>query len=793
MTERTCEMCGATLAPAADAGRPARYCSNACRQRAFRRRSRPGPRTAAGSTAHPNRFVGRRREMSLLRQRMPAAQLVTIIGPAGVGKTRMAQEFVKSLRGRQIHFVLLDSVRRPGQVLAAVGAALGVDGRRQPLLDAIVDRLSVRRCLLVLDNCEHLAVACAELTELLLARCAGLRILATSREPLGFRGEVPLRLGVLSLPKPGQGRGKAAVVGADAVRLFVDRARAGDPEFTVTEQNAALVAEICCRLDGLPLAIELAARQVGAVPLADVLAGLTDQLSLLAGDVPTGPARHRELRAAIAWSYRLLTAAERRVFRRICGLESDFDPAMAAVVAGSATPVLPVLLSLEAKSLVQRVSAGEEPDELRFRLLNTVRDFGLDRLAARGELPEVRDRLAGQLARIAAPTASSLFFGGPASVAILRERDNLLVAVEHTASSSDERHTILAVALARMWWHLHQNADGVGVLRRAIELDSGRTTAHHCDALSTLAWLTTLQHDYPGALRLAVDAVRIATHRAVPSQMTRALDILGRIHLFRDEFELAIEAYRGCVRHAVAHERPMCLRNLAWALVLAGARDEAKVLVGQALTATEALSLRMRGALLHTSGLLHLMDGEVAAAESAFVSSLKATSGHGYYAAYSLEAMALVAARRGDDYRASVLFAGAAAGRAALGLDVEPAWLRRVEPVRDAVAKALGAAKAVASVTYGVNLTPDHLVAHALDGHARAETAPPTHRLSQLTGREQEVAALVAAGLTNAQIARRLRVSASTVKTHLAGIRSKLDLRSRTQIAVWYIAVVQVS
>nr|WP_239062176.1 LuxR C-terminal-related transcriptional regulator [Streptomyces sp. SID13031] len=799
-------MCGNALPPARQngprAGRPARYCSNACRQRAFRHRTGTRDRIGrwdADAVDEPgDRFVGRRRELTLLNRQLRASRLVTLTGPAGVGKTRTAREFVGSLGTVPFYLVPLDSVSQPAQVLAAVAAAIGVDGRRQAMLDAVVEQLAVNRSLLVLDNCEHLPEACAELIERLLGRCPRLRVLTTSREPLRARGEVVVRLGVLSLPKSGQALGKEKVLATEAAKLFVDRALAVDPGFAVTEENAALVAQICCRVDGLPLAIELAARRVSAVPLAEVLAGLTDQLGLLTDGIRTGPPRHRELRAAIAWSYRLLTAGERLVFRRICVLESDFDvPAAADVVgveAASLATTQRVLWSLEAKSLIQRVLPAE-PDEPRFRLLNTVRNYGLERLAADAELMAARDRLAERLARIAGPAVSSFFFGGSASVEVLRERDNLVAAAEHTAHSADERHTVLAVALARMSWHLQQTSAGTDLLRRAIALDPDRRTAHHCDLLSTLAWLTALNRDYTEAFRLAIEAVGLAARRDVPAQLTRALDVLGRIHLFRDEFGQAVEAYRGCVRHAPAEDRPMCLRNLAWALVLAGEVGEAATLMTQTSSEDPVVSLRMRGALMHTSGLLQLAEGDIAAAEKTFAAALKATAAHSYYAAYSIEAMALVAARQDDNYRASILFAGAAATRETLGLDAEPAWQRQLDAATGRVLVALGHPRAGASVAYGNDLKLDQLVAYALrryrEDDVPAAAGEPTDH--PLTDRELQVVALVAAGLTNPQIAGRLHISASTVKTHLAGIRNKLELRSRTQIAVWYTAVRQVS
>ncbi|WP_157440695.1 LuxR C-terminal-related transcriptional regulator [Actinokineospora inagensis] len=696
--ERTCAVCGAPLEPAGGrGGRPARYCSNACRQRAFRLRLEAGNTVPPASS--PDLFVGRRRELALLARSFRTGRLVTLTGPPGVGKSRVAREFAGSLTGTAVHLLGRD----------VCPDAASVVGRG--------------RTLVVLDDGDV-----PDLVDALLSRFPRLRVLVTGREPLSTKGEVVIRLAGLALPK---GRTMAALLASGAGKLFAARA-----VFAITEDNAGQIADLCGRLDGLPLAIESAAR--------------------LAGD--------RDLRAAIDRSYRLLSTAEQRVFRQLGELPAEFDRTMVGEPS-----LLPALV---AKSLVEHASG-------RYRLLNTIRRHAAERLSACGEQGAVRDWLADKLVEVVAGRVSCLTFDGSG----LSEAA-LAAAVEHT--TTDDRHVVLAVALARLRWVRHQVAD-IDLLRRAIAL--GPDGDHHSDALTTLAWFTTLDRDHDTAVGLAQAAAR----RGTGEQLTRALDVLGRVHLFRGDCAQAVMAYRGCLHHASPGDRLWCSRGLAWALLLAGAEDEAAAIIGQALDIPTPMPTRTWGALTHTDGLLRLAGGDLEGAETRFTAALRATAAYRCDTAYCVESLAMVAAVRDDHYRALILFTGAAGLRASHDLDVEPDWRRRVESTMELSRLALGSARASASAAFGRALTPEQLVAHAApdwSGGPVTAAGPSGH---PLTGRELEVTALVAAGLTNRQIAVRLRISVNTVKTHLAGIGNKLDLRSRTRIAVWYAAAERVS
>ncbi|MER7364287.1 BTAD domain-containing putative transcriptional regulator [Nonomuraea wenchangensis] len=347
----------------------------------------PAPAPAApqrmGLPAQLTSFVGRDRELAQVSARLRAGRLVTLIGPGGAGKTRLAVE-ASGQEPQDVCFVPLAPVTEGADVPAAVLAALGVRDALRPAADRPVDpltrlatALAGRELLLVLDNCEHLVEATAELTDLLLASCPGLRVLVTGREALGITGESILPVAPLRLPPP------EAVDPLDypAVRLFADRAGAVAPGFAVDAVNAAHVVRICRALDGLPLAIELAAARLRTMSVADVAARLDDRFRLLARGSRTALPRHQTLRAVVAWSWDLLDADEQRMARRFSVFVGGARPETAERVCG-----LPeeVLFSLAEKSLVERVGG-------RYRMLATIQAFCAERLAESGEVAAARD------------------------------------------------------------------------------------------------------------------------------------------------------------------------------------------------------------------------------------------------------------------------------------------------------------------------------------------------------------------------------------------------------------------
>ena len=324
------------------------------------------------------------RELTQVRELLAENRLVTLTGAGGAGKTRLAIQVAGQLAGEftdGVWYVDLAPITDPELVPVTAARALGLpDQPGRSTMDTLTRFVADRQMLVVLDNCEHLLDACAALVVALLEACPGLTLLATSREPIGVAGEVSWRVPSLSLAD-------------EAVELFTDRARHARPDFTITDDNAAVVAEICARLDGLPLAIELAAARVRALSLAEILDSLHDRFRLLTGGARTAVRRQQTLRASVDWSHALLTEPERVLFRRLAAFLGGFDLDAAQAVAGGGEveryQVLDQLTLLVDKSLVV---AENSRGRTRYRLLETVRQYAQEKLGESGEADAVRTR-----------------------------------------------------------------------------------------------------------------------------------------------------------------------------------------------------------------------------------------------------------------------------------------------------------------------------------------------------------------------------------------------------------------
>ncbi|HXM57892.1 MAG TPA: LuxR C-terminal-related transcriptional regulator [Candidatus Dormibacteraeota bacterium] len=433
----------------------------------------PTPSGTAGATAAPaatahnlpgqlTRFIGRGRELGEIRRLLQRSRLLTITGPGGCGKTRLAVEAV----GEVIHrhpggawFVDLSGLTDAASIPQALAAALDVRDRDAgDLLHTVVTELRTARCrqqcLVILDNCEHIIDACALVVTSLLTSCPQLSILCTSREPLHVPGEAVWTLEPLALPSA-EARSAEVVGRSEAVQLFVDRAELSDPAFALDDANAAIVLELCRQLDGIPLALELAAARIGVTPVGDLLGQLTS--SLRRRGVPS---RQQTMRTAIAWSYQLLDEAERRLFRRLAVFRGGFT--LEAVREVGAEPgvddAFALVESLQDKSLLARVP--ERPE--RFRLLEPIRHHALELLTGSGELEAVRRAHFAFFTGLAERGDREL--GGPAQAEWLRrladDHDNLRATLEHGRERPNEERLRLVLALARFWQVLGHQGEG---------------------------------------------------------------------------------------------------------------------------------------------------------------------------------------------------------------------------------------------------------------------------------------------------------------------------------------------
>jgi predicted ATPase/class 3 adenylate cyclase len=355
-------------------------------------------------------FIGRDKELASLGSALEASRLVTVVGVGGVGKTRLAVQAAAELIAGfpdGVWVCELAAADDPESMLQVVAAALGVRPRPgSSLEDSIIESLRPRRTLIVLDNCEHLLRSASRLADRALRQCAQVHVLATSRESLGVEGEQTWPLGSLALPEAPEGE----VTVSDAVRLFVDRAQASRPGFTLSTSNAAAVAEICQRLDGIPLALELAAARVAALSPADISGLLDERFRLLTGGRRSGVERHQTLRATVDWSYSLLEERERVVFDRLGVFAGSFDARAAqAVVAGDgveAWDVLDALTDLVAKSMVIADEAAD--GAMRYQLLETLRQYGRERLDGTGGADQWRRSHAEHFASVAEEAGEGL-------------------------------------------------------------------------------------------------------------------------------------------------------------------------------------------------------------------------------------------------------------------------------------------------------------------------------------------------------------------------------------------------
>jgi predicted ATPase len=405
-------------------------------------------------------FVGRELELTELAAALRQARLVTIAGASGLGKTRLALELARQALPEMpdgAWFASLAGVTDPAQVPREVATALGL--REQygtSAAEALPAHVGARELLLILDNCEHLLDACARLIEGLLRDCPGMRVLSTGHEPLRVPGERVWRLSPLGLPPPNNGWVSFETVAeAEAIRLFRARAALVQPQFALTPANADAVAGICRRLDGIPLAIELAAARTEMMSVDDILARLEDRFRLLTGGSRTARPRHQTLRAALDWGHQLLNDDERKLFRRLSGFSGAFELAAAEAVAawGDLSPetVLGHLSGLVDKSLV--VPAAGPDARTRCRMLETVRQYAAERMVEAGEGDEARRRHADHFLAMAEVAAAFERRPGQAEWLARLEFDHedLRAALLWCRAHDHERWTRLALALGWFW------------------------------------------------------------------------------------------------------------------------------------------------------------------------------------------------------------------------------------------------------------------------------------------------------------------------------------------------------
>jgi predicted ATPase/class 3 adenylate cyclase/DNA-binding CsgD family transcriptional regulator len=498
-------------------------------------------------------FIGRGEELAELGEALGEARLLTLTGAGGCGKTRLALQIAADALERYpdgAWWVELAPLADPERLGDALATAIGV----RPLpgvsaAEAAAAHLANKHALVVLDNCEHLLGPCAGLAEQLLHGCPELTVLVTSREPLGLPGETSWRVPSLSLPSESTPEPVESLAQSDAVRLFVERAVQVRPNFAVTNESAPAVAQICCELDGIPLAIELAAARVRMLSPEQIAAGLADRFRLLTGGARTALARQQTLRASVDWSHELLAEPERVLLRRLGVFVGGFTLDLCEEVCADETldryAILDLITSLVDKSLV---SVDEHGRLTRYRLLETIRHFALDRLTEAGESERLRDRHRDAFLALAERLEPELLSERqPEALDLLdAEADNLHAAIQWAAGKESGLALRLCTALT-FWWRLRGLfADGEAAFRRALEVAAAEPSALRARALWGRAYLATVAAERELGERSAGEALAIGEELDDEWIQGRALHALTTFEVFVDPRGAILAAERCC-------------------------------------------------------------------------------------------------------------------------------------------------------------------------------------------------------------------------------------------------------
>ncbi len=747
-------------------------------------------------------FVGRREELAGARDLIAGYRLTTLTGPGGVGKTRLALEIAAVVAPAfpdGVWLVELADLRDPGDVAEALVSALGIGGSAPTgALAELSSYVASRSMLLVVDNCEHVLPGCQVLVDRLLRAAPDLRVLATSRQPLGLAAEHLVDVHPLPVPDETRRLSPDEARQFGALALLEDRTARITPGFALTDGNLAAAARLCARLDGVPLAIELAAARLRALSVDQLLTRLDDRFATLTGGDPTAGERHRTLRGLVEWSSDLCSAGERTLWARASVFAGGFDLDAAEMVCSgedlTTAQILDLVDGLVAKSILLP-EAGTE--RVRYRLLETIAEHGRERLEATGDTARLRDRHAAYYGELAAQAAAG-FWGRDQQrwlVRIRTEHANLAVAFDHRMSAGAATDALrLATALRFYWVTGGVLREGRRWLERALDATAACDPVLRAEALWTCAWVAVLQGDYAAVERRLDECDALADRHGLTAAAAHAATWRGTLELFNGDLARALAQFElAAGRHAAASDAEgalMTLFQLGVTASLLGDAEKARAACADALKLSESVGETFAGSYaLWVLGHDAWSSGRLDEAEDYARHALRLK-----YEQFDTIGIPLVAevlgsvlVSRGDTEHGARVLGVATAVWEVAGTRMNafgPALAATHEVSAARAREVLGTAAFDAALETGRTLNPAAARALLL-GESPVDHEEGPDDDADLSPRERQVAELIGQGRSNREIAAALVLSTRTVEGHVRRILAKLGFHSRVEIGLW--------
>ena len=750
---------------------------------------------------HLTSFIGRKEDLEQVRQLLANKRLVTLVGPGGIGKTRLALQVAAECEVAfpdGVWLVELASLSDPALLPQMILDACNIrDVAKNASQEWLIQALHARHLLLLLDNCEHLLSACALLSAALLRYCAHISLLITSREALQIAGEAHWSLTGLALPEPQTALEVAPLMRYDAIQFFVDRARAVAPRFVLSEQNAPAVVQVCVHLDGIPLAIELAAARLSMFAVEQLAARLDERFRLLTGGSRTADQRQRTLQAALDWSYDLLSPIERIVFCRLSVFSGSWTlEAFEGICSDGSTEaidLLDVLTHLVNKSLVVAETFG---DVVRYRLLETVQQYAQLRQREDSENEQLYARHWNWYLTLAEEARAHLQ-GAAQQQWLTRlesESENLRLALERSLSAGLIEITArIACALERFWVTRSRLSEG-RFWYEALLARPELAMRWRINVLQQATEILRFQGEYTRMRVLLDERVTLVREQHEPALLAETLNSLGWAAFYQDRSE---EAIRLCSESLDLYQQmddqlgiATSLSGLALVMTQQRAYPRALELLQEAVTIRRqqqdhaslayALNAQAKAAALH---------GEEVLARSACLEALELTTRlrQPFGTAYNLEASAIVASMLGQTSTAIQLFSVGQKLRDRFGIPLPPSLRTMREQELLPLRLQLGTEAFALQWDQGQELSPEQarLLARQMLEDQSVHYTPAFHYPAGLSQREVDVLRLVASGYTDTQVAHELVLSPRTVSAHLRTIYRKIEVNSRTAATHW--------